>query len=91
MTYKFPKNRTVSSVSLIASVSCFHIGALSTDIILNIKFPEKQVMENNFGSPTDYDTSNLDRVLPSEEWEKELDTEVVNDSSLDMKHRANSY
>lgn len=71
----------------IFSASCFHTGALPTDIILNIKFSEKQVMENDFGSSTDYDTSNLDHVLSSEEWEKEFNNEVLNHSSLDMKHR----
>lgn len=33
------------------------------------------------------DTSNLDHVLSSEEWEKEFDNEVLNHSSLDMKYR----
>lgn len=36
---------------------------LSIDTTLNMKCPEKQVMENAFGSSTDYDASNPDDVF----------------------------
>lgn len=67
MTYGFSKDRTVSSVSFISSASCSYSGALSIYSTLNVKCPEKQVMENDFGSCTDYDISNLDSVFQSEE------------------------
>lgn len=88
MTYKFSKGKTVSSISFISSASCSHTDALSIDTTLNIKCPEKQVTENDFESSTDYDTSNLDGVFQSEEWEQELDHVVVNYSSLGMKSQS---
>lgn len=91
MTYEFSKDRIVSSVSFISNVSCSYSGALLIDTTLNVKCLEKQVTENDFESCTDYDISNLDSVLQSEEWEQELDSEVVNYNSLDMKHRENGY